>query len=148
MRILGALALACAAAAAQHEYDPGRDAVRDVDDAVAEAAQAHKRVLVEVGGRWCIWCHIMDRFFDENPDMTALRDRNYVTVKVNFSPESKNEKLLSRYPKIPGYPHLFVLDSDGRLLHSQDTSILEQGKGYNKERFRAFLERWAPGRRG
>ena len=48
------------------------------------------------------------------------------------------------FPKIPGYPHLFVLDKTGTLLHSQNTSMLEDGKrSYDLERFTAFLKKWA-----
>ena len=127
-----------------HKYDPARDAASDIAGAVAEAARAGKRVLVEVGGEWCIWCHIMDDFFEKNRALLDLREKNFVMVKVNFSDENKNEAVLSRYPEIPGYPHLFVLDRDGKLLHSQDTSELEEGKGYNLARFTAFLEKWGP----
>ena len=47
-------------------------------------------------------------------------------MKVNFSPENENKELLSKYPQIPGYPHIFVLDSGGNLLHSQFTGDLEE----------------------
>ena len=127
---------------AVHKYDPKRDAARDIDEAVAEAARTGRRVLVEVGGEWCIWCHMMDDFFEKNQAVLDLREKNYVMVKVNFSDENKNEAVLSRYPQIKGYPHIFVLDSDGKLLHSQDTGELEQGKGYNLSKFTAFLEQW------
>lgn len=127
-----------------HKYDPSRDAARDVREAVAEAARTGKRVLLEVGGEWCVWCHIMDEFFEKNRALLDLREKNYVMVKVNFSEENKNEAVLSRYPEIQGYPHIFVLDRDGKLLHSQDTAGLEEGKGYNLARFTAFLEKWAP----
>lgn len=125
-------------------FDPNRDAAKDIAAAVSEAARSGKRVLVEVGGNWCIWCHEMERYFEEHADLRALRDRNYVTVKVNWSSENKNEAVLSRYPKIPGYPHLFVLDENGALIHSQDTSKLEDGKkSYDLKEFTAFLTRWA-----
>jgi thiol:disulfide interchange protein len=130
-----------------HKYDPARDAARDVDEAVAVAARAGKRVLVEVGGEWCIWCHILDDFFEKNRALVDLREKNFVMVKVNFSEENKNEAVLSRYPEIQGYPHIFVLGADGKLLHSQDTAELEEGKSYNLARFTAFLEKWAPEKR-
>ena len=123
-------------------YDPKRDAEADIKEAVMEAKRAGKRVLVDVGGEWCIWCHILDKFFEQNPALLEYREQNYVMVKINYSPENKNEKLLSRYPKIPGFPHLFILDAKGKLLHSQDTSELEEGKGYNLDRFSAFLKTW------
>ena len=72
-----------------------------------------------------------------------------VRLEADFSRENRNEALLARWPKIAGYPHLFVLDADGRLLHSQDTGVLERGEGYDAAKVRALLERWAgaPGAR-
>ena len=126
------------------EYDPQRDAAADISGAVAEARRAKKNVLVEVGGKWCVWCRIMDDYFQRNADVRALREENYVTVKVNFSPENENKEVLSKYPEIPGYPHIFVLDAEGNLLHSQFTGDLEEGKSYNHDKMVEFLRQWAP----
>src|SRR4029077_7813639 len=120
-----------------------RDPAKDIQDAIAEAGRTGKRILLEVGGEWCSWCHIMDRYFEENPKLMELRDKNFVTVKINFSPENENKTLLSRYPPISGYPHIFVLDTNGKLLHSQDTGKLESGKSYDLAKFVSFLKKWA-----
>lgn len=125
------------------KYDPKRDAAQDIRDAAAEAKRTNRRVLLEVGGEWCIWCHHMDDFFVAHPDLTDLRDKSFVTVKINFSDENKNKEVLGQYPAVAGYPHLFVLDSTGALVHSQDTSALEEGKSYNLDRFTTFLAYWA-----
>ena len=125
------------------KYDPKRDAARDIDDAVAEAKRTNRRILLAVGGEWCSWCHTLDEFFAKHPELTALRDKHFVTVKINFSDENPNEAVLSRYGDINGYPHLFVLDSDGKLVRSQDTAVFEEGKGYVLERLTTFLTYWA-----
>jgi len=125
-------------------FDPKRDADRDISNAVAEARQTDKRVLLDVGGGWCIWCHRLDTLFAKNPDLNQFLHKNFVVVKVNYSKENQNENVLSRYPKIPGYPHFFVLDKDGKLLCSQDTGELESGKGHDPEKVLSFLRRWAP----
>jgi thiol:disulfide interchange protein len=125
------------------KYDPARNALLDIKEAIIEAQRTNRRVLVEVGGEWCIWCHYMDEFFEKHADMLALREKNFVMVKVNYSEENKNTEALSTYPKVAGYPHIFVLDNSGALLHSQDTGQLEEGKGYNIEKFKAFLTEWA-----
>jgi thiol:disulfide interchange protein len=127
-----------------HEYDPQRDAAADIERAVAEAKRTKKHVLLEVGGKWCVWCRIMDAYFEANPDVLKLREDNFVTVKVNFSPENENKEVLSKYGEIAGYPHLFVLDAEGKLLQSQGTGVLEAGKSYDKERFVSFLRKWSP----
>lgn len=124
-------------------YDPHSNAAKDIQDAVAEARRTGKRVLLEVGGEWCVWCHRMDRYFEENPKLLELRERNFITVKINFSPANENKKVLSAYPEIQGYPHIFVLDTDGKFLHSQNTGDLESDKSYDLERFIAFLKKWA-----
>ena len=65
------------------KYDPKRDAETDIKEAVLEAQRTRKRVLVDVGGEWCIWCHILDKFFDQNPELLQYRERNFVMVKIN-----------------------------------------------------------------
>jgi thiol:disulfide interchange protein len=125
-------------------YDPARNPANDLKQAIAEAERTHRRILLDVGGQWCIWCKYLDQFFDSHPDLKAYRDKNYVWMKVNFSRDNENKDFLAQYPSIPGYPHIFVLTSEGRFYHSQDTSPLEEGKGYSPERVKEFLEKWAP----
>jgi thioredoxin-related protein len=125
------------------KYDPKRNAAQDIDAAIKEAQPTHKRILLEVGGLWCSWCRTLDSFFDAHPDLVQLRDQNFVTVKINFSEENENQEVLSRYGPIESYPHLLVLDTDGKLLISQDTGVLESGKSYNIEKLKAFLKEWA-----
>ncbi len=132
------------AAPGRKKFDPARDAAKDIEQAIQLAAASGRRVLLDVGGEWCVWCHRLDQLFIDNPDLAAFLEKNYVVVKVNWSKENKNEEVLSRYPKVAGYPHLFVLEADGSLLHSQDTAALEEGKGHSKQKVMAFLEEWAP----
>ena len=76
----------------------------------------------------------------------SLLDEHFIILKINFSKENKNEKFLSQYPAIEGYPHFFVLEKDGSLLRSQNTGELEKDKDYDKDKFVAFLEKWKPGK--
>ncbi|HEX8740377.1 MAG TPA: thioredoxin family protein [Casimicrobiaceae bacterium] len=140
---LFAFAVVAGAADLPAKFDPSRDAARDVATAVALAKTAGKHVIVDVGGEWCPWCHILDRFVASHADVLARVRAHYVWVKVNVSKANRNELLLSRWPRVDGYPHLFVLDANGRLLHSQDTGPLEAGETYDEARVLAFLDRWA-----
>jgi hypothetical protein len=125
------------------EFDAARDPASDLDVALRIARAASRRVLMVVGGEWSSSSRALDRFFTANPDLKRYRDANYVWLKVNWSAENHNEAFLRRYPAIKGYPHLFVLDSGGRLLHSQDTEELETTKNYDPAAMRAFLVKWA-----
>ena len=125
-------------------YDPKRDPEADLAKALAEAKRTGRRVLLEVGGDWCSWCHVMDKFFADHADVRALRERNFVTLKINMSPENENRAFLSRYQKIPGYPYLFVLDANGKLLHPQRANVFEDGHIYNVQSFTRFLTVYGP----
>jgi thiol:disulfide interchange protein len=124
-------------------YDAARDPAKDLQNAIAEATRTKKRILLEVGGDWCVYCNIMDETFESHPQLRKVRDTNYVTLKVNFSKENPNEAFLSHYPKIADYPHFFVLDSKGAFLFSQPTHKFEHGKSYNVSKIDAFLKKSA-----
>jgi thiol:disulfide interchange protein len=126
------------------KYDAKRDAAADLKSTIALAQRDGKNILLKVGGEWCPWCHIMDKFFDDNATIEQARLAGFITLKVNYSPDNKNEKFLSQFPKIAGYPHLFVLDKNGKLLHSQDTDPLESGKSYDVKAMADFIARWSP----
>jgi thiol:disulfide interchange protein len=126
------------------KFNPSADPVKDLEVAVDEARRTQRRIILDVGGEWCSWCHTLDRFYAAHADLMALREMDFVWLKVNWSPENQNRAFLSRYPAIKGYPHLFVLGADGKLLHSQDTSLLEQGSSYNLDTMFEFLKKWAP----
>jgi thioredoxin-related protein len=126
------------------KYDPSRDAVRDIKEAISEAQRTGKRILLEVGGEWCSWCRKLDRYFAANPKLTEYRDRHYITVKINWSPENYNKKALSQYPEIHEYTYFLVLDKNGKLLKAQATGVFEEGKSYDLGRMTAFFEKWAP----
>jgi thioredoxin-related protein len=141
------LLLAAASLGAADLYDPKADPEADLARAVKQATAEKKNILIEAGGNWCSWCKRMHAFIEANAPLKELLEKNYVVVRVNFSPENENKAFFSKYPKIEGYPHLFVLGGTGALLHSQDTGELEDGKSYHLAKFTAFLEKWAPEKR-
>ena len=129
------------------KFDPARDAEKDIKEAVIAARQSGRRILLDVGGEWCIWCHRLDSLFIKNNDLEEYRDKHFVVVKINVSKENMNKEVLSNYPKVAGYPHLFVLDQNGELLCSQNTGELEYPedypvKGHDRAKVFAFLRKW------
>jgi thioredoxin-related protein len=125
-------------------YDENRDATADLAMTIDRAKRENKRILIQVGGDWCGWCHLMSNFIEGNDLVREKVDANYLLMKVTYTTEHPNEQFLSNYPEIKGYPHLYVLDADGKLLHSQPTAELEEGKGYNEQAYLAFLNDWKP----
>ena len=127
----------------REKFDPTRSAAADLQAAIAKAGKENKRIILDVGGEWCVWCVWMDKFFTANAELAKLRDENFVWMKVNMSEENENKEFLSNYPQAEGYPHLYILEKDGSFLHSQGTSVLEEGKSYNLQRFTDFLKKWS-----
>lgn len=126
-------------------YDPARDPASDLEQGILQAQKENKRIMLELGGDWCIWCKYMDDFYASHADILQFRAENYVLVKINVSEENSNEDFLSDFPAPAGYPHIYILDSDGTFMHSQNTADLEDGgSSYVPEVFMAFLKKWAP----
>ena len=123
-------------------YDPKRDAFADGRAAIALAQQSHRRVLIEVGGEWCSWCHRLDDFLDKNPDIKQQLHDNFVFLKINVSDENDNSKFLSAFPKPLGYPHMYVAEQNGDILWSKDTADFISNGQYARENFLRFIERW------
>jgi thioredoxin-related protein len=124
------------------KFDTQRDPATDLSATIAEAQRLQRRIIIDVGGDWCIWCHKLDQFFEENPDLYDFMNKNYLIVKVNYSSENDNKNFLAQYPKVAGYPHMFVLDCNGKLLHSQNTGDLEEGDHHDRGKIERFLKTW------
>jgi len=126
------------------QFDYNRDARADINKAVQYTIKSGDHILLDVGGDWCIWCHRLDSVLYQTGPISDFLEKNYVVIKINYSKENKNQAVLDSLPKIPGYPHLFVLDEKGKLLHSQGSEELEEGKGHSAEKVLKFLQDWAP----
>ena len=128
------------------KYSIAADPYVQLEQAKELARAENKLILLDVGGEWCIWCHRLDDLFRSNQDLAAYLKEQYVPLKVNVSLENRNEDFLGQFPAVEGYPHIFVLDAEGTLVHSQNTGDLEEGKGHSKEKVMTFLKKWAEGK--
>lgn len=125
-------------------YDPSSDPAIAVSNALTRARAEGKRVLIEAGGNWCEWCGMLHRFYEANPPLTALRDKNFVVVKVHVEPKGPVPGALRKFPAPDKLPHLYVLDENGTLIQSQKTAELEKGDVYDAEKLAFFLKAFGP----
>jgi thioredoxin-related protein len=128
----------------EHKFDPSKNPFMDLKETVLQANQNGKRILLDIGGEWCIWCHRLDAFIEQHTEIKDFLQEYFVVLKINYSPENKNEKFLEQYPKVAGYPHIFILEKDGKLLVSKNTGELEKEKSYDADKILTFLKEWAP----
>lgn len=123
-------------------YDATRDAFADGRSAIKLAAESQRMVLIEVGGDWCLWCHILDQFLQDNTDLQQQLHETFVMLKINVSERNDNAEFLKAFPKPQGYPHMYITDRNGKILWSQDTAeFLQQGK-YARQPMQAFINKW------
>lgn len=145
-----ALTLSSLQATAQEEkptiYNPQANAQQQINNAVKQAAKEKKHVLLQIGGNWCVWCIRFHNTVNGDSTLKKQMDDNFVVVHLNYSPENKNEKVLTSlgYPQRFGFPVFVVLDAKGNRLHTQNSAYLEEGKGHSKEKIAEFFKHWSP----
>jgi thiol:disulfide interchange protein len=134
----------CQKATSVNLYSPTANAAKELDSVIAKAAKENKQVLVQIGGNWCVWCIKLHNFIDSNTDLKRKIEMDYVVYKLNFSKENQNDSLMQKFknPQRFGFPVLLVLDSNGNLLHTQDTGFLEENESYSKKKLYMFVENW------
>ena len=128
-------------------YDATENAEAKIAELIKKAKKEHKNVMIQAGGNWCIWCLRFNNFVQTTPELKTLVDNNYVYYHLNYSPKNKNEKVFAKYGNPGekyGYPVFIVLDKTGKMIHTQDSSVLEEGKGYSLEKVKTFFNEWKP----
>ena len=150
-----AVALFSMAAHAQEQtalkkvYNEDINPLEQIDQAVAQAQAEGKFVICQVGGNWCPWCLRFAEFITTDSTINAVVEENFVYIHVNYHPRKSTEwsaAMMKRLnnPERFNFPVFVVLDEQGNVLHIQDSSYLEEGKGYNKEKVLRFFQNWTP----
>ncbi len=135
-------------------YDESINPDVQITEAIAKAADNSKFVVAQLGGNWCKWCIRFARFIDNDSDLKKLVNDNFEFIHVNYNPRNpeantdveSTKAALKRLgnPVRFGFPVLVVIDNEGNILHIQDSSFLESGEGYDKEKVTRFFKAWTP----
>ena len=128
-------------------YNELADAEADIKKLVQQAKKSNKNIILQAGGNWCIWCLRFNDYVKTNKNLKSIIDNNFLYYHLNFSPKNKNEKVFAKYGNPGdkyGYPVFIVLDKNGKMIHVQDSAVLEDGKGYSEEKVKAFFDAWLP----
>ena len=135
-------------------YNEEINPMTQIDEALAQAKSSGKFVVCQVGGNWCSWCLRFADFVTKDTTISQVIDQNFVYIPVNYNPRksqdaekaAQTQSMLKRLdnPARFGFPVFVVLDSQGKVLHIQDSSFLEEGKSYNQAKVLRFLKNWTP----
>lgn len=153
--VLLAVTLFSMTAVAQEETTPKKvynediNPLEQIDQALVQAQAEGKFVICQVGGNWCPWCLRFADFITNDSTISNVIEQNFVYIHVNYHPRKATEwsaAMMKRLnnPARFGFPVFVVLDERGNVLHIQDSSFLEEGKGYNKEKVLRFFQNWTP----
>ena len=109
--------------------------------------------MCQVGGNWCPWCLRFADFVEKDSVVNKTVNDNFEFIHVNYNPRKSSTTatdnsaaLMHRLgnPARFGFPVFVVLDTNGKVLHIQDSSFLEEGKGYSEKRVLRFFNNWTP----
>jgi thioredoxin-related protein len=135
-------------------YNENINPIEQIDQAVAKAKSEGKFVICQVGGNWCPWCLKFADFIEKDTTISKMIADNFEYIHVNYNPrKSQGEEKLAQGRALMkrlnnagrfGYPVFVVLDEEGRILHIQDSGLLEEGEGYNQKKVLSFFKNWTP----
>lgn len=135
-------------------YDESLNPLEQIDQALVKAKTEGKFVVCQVGGNWCPWCLRFADFAAKDTAVSKVIDDNFVLIHVNYNPrksegEAKAQQAAQMMKRLGnpsrfGYPVFVVLDHEGKVIHTQDSSFLEEGQGYSQEKVLRFFKCWTP----
>lgn len=135
-------------------YNEDIDPIEQINQAVAKAKSEGKFVICQVGGNWCPWCLRFADFITNDTTISNVIDESFVYIHVNYNPrksqseekQAQGKTLMKRLNNAGrfGFPVFVVLDAEGKVIHIQDSSFLEEGRGYHQEKVLRFFRSWTP----
>ena len=135
-------------------YNEDINPIGQIDQALVKAKAEGKFVICQVGGNWCPWCLRFADFITNDTTISRVVDENFVYIHVNYNPRKSGDEvqqqqaaaLMKRLDNCGrfGFPVFVVLDEEGKVIHIQDSSFLEEGQGYNQEKVLRFFKNWTP----
>lgn len=109
---LGALALNLALAVDPARKGPAPDWQEWSKEVFVRAKAEKKFVLLDLGARWCHWCHVMEEQTYSNPEVLRLLAEKYICVHVD---QDARPDLSNRYEDY-GWPATIFFAADGSEL--------------------------------
>lgn len=133
-------------------YNEDINPIEQIDAAVMKAQSEGKFVICQVGGNWCPWCLRFADFITNDTTISKVISENFEYIHVNYNPRKSEgavkaqeaAALMKRLDNCGrfGFPVFVVLDESGKVIHTQDSSFLEEGQSYNQEKVLRFFKNW------
>jgi hypothetical protein len=127
-------------------YDEQADAQAVVAKAKAQAKREHKRLLIDLGGNWCLDCRVLAGIM-ELPALQPFIARHFVVAKVDIGRFDKNGAIAGHYGitgRLEGVPAILAIDPvHDRLLNRDKLFALSDARHMTPQGLADWLAQWA-----
>lgn len=126
-------------------YDEHANADAAVAAAFDRAKKSHKRVLIDLGGNWCVDCVVLANFL-KLPEMQRFMAAHYEIVAVDVGRFDRNQQIPARFGitgRLKGVPALLIATPDGKLVNGDDVFATTDASTMTPQALAAYLAKYA-----
>lgn len=127
-------------------YDEAANAKARVAAAFKQAKAAHKLLLIDLGGNWCLDCRLLAGTM-ELPELRTFLAKHYVIVTVDVGRFDKNLDIAAHYGLKDhfggGVPSVLIVDPrTDTVLNAGRTAALADARSLNPQALADWLASW------
>ena len=127
-------------------YDEQPNAPAAVAKAKAQAKREHKRLLIDLGGNWCLDCRVLAGTI-ELPELKRWVDQHFEVVTVDIGRWDKNRQVSEHYGihgRLAGAPSVLIVDPrSDKLLNRGHEAALADARHMTPQALADWLAGWA-----
>ena len=126
-------------------YDEAANADAQVAAAFDRAKKSHKRVLIDLGGNWCVDCLVLSNFL-RLPEMRRFMEAHYEEVLVDVGRFNRNLQIPARFgvtKRLEGVPALLIVTPDGKLVNGDKIFATADAHTMTPQSLADYLARYA-----
>ncbi len=126
-------------------YNEHAKADAAVAAAFDRAKKFHKRVLIDLGGNWCVDCVVLANFV-EQPMVKKFVAAHYEWVAVDVGRFDRNLQVPARFgltKRLTGVPTIIIATPDGKQLNQNDVFVLSEARSMTPQAVADYLAKYA-----
>ena len=127
-------------------YSESANADAAVAAARARGLKGHKKLLIDLGGNWCLDCRLLAGTM-ELPELKRWVAQHYEVVTVDVGRFDKNGQIPARYGitgRLAGVPAVLIVDPrTDRLLNKGHETALADARSLTPQALADWLARYA-----
>jgi thiol:disulfide interchange protein len=126
-------------------YDEHANADAAVAAAFDRAKKSHKRVLIDLGGNWCVDCVVLANFV-EQPAVKKFVAAHYEWVAVDVGRFDRNLQIPARFgltKRLTGVPTIIIATPDGKQLNQNDVFAVSDARSMTPQAVADYLAKYA-----